>query len=61
MKIGDIVQFKFNKKYRGQMFMVVGGEYHKKQWKSPKVKVMRVFDGKLLYFVSITALEEPCK
>ena len=61
MEIGDIVHFKYNKKYRGQVFMVMTGKKHKPQWKSPKVRVMRVSDGKQLYFVSITALEKACK
>ena len=61
MEIGDIVHFKYNKKYRGQVFMVMSGKYRKPQWKSPKVRVMRVSDGKQLFFVSTTALEKACK
>ena len=61
MEIGDIVYFKYNKKYRGQVFMVMSGKYYKPQWKSPKVRVMRVSDGKQLFFVSTTALEKACK
>jgi len=58
MEIGDIVHFKYNKKYRGQVFMVMSGKYHKPQWKSPKVRVVRVSDGKQLFFVSTIALEK---
>jgi len=61
MEIGDIVYFKYNKKWRGQVFMVMSGKYHKPHWKSPKVRVVRVSDGKQLFFVSTTALEKACK
>ena len=61
MEIGDIVHFKSNEKYRGQVFMVMSGKYHKPQWKSPKVRVMRVSAGKQLFFISIPALEQACK
>ena len=61
MEIGDIVHFKFNKKYHGQAFMVMSGKYYKPHWKSPKVRVVRVSDGKQLFFISVSALEKLCK
>ena len=60
MKKGDIVQFKFKKRFRGQVFMIMSRRRKKPQWKAPKVKVMRVTDGQN-FLVSITALEATCR
>ena len=60
MKKGDIVQFKFKTRFRGQVFMIMTRRRKKPQWKAPKVKVMRISDGQS-FLVSITALEKPCK